>query len=100
MANKEISSLLLLSLVVFALILVPTASGNTFSCLRSTSHTLSSVECQNNMTCNELCKFKGYKLGGFCHNYVGSKTGHCCCNPSYKSQESSLSDNTNIFITN
>ncbi|ESQ56290.1 hypothetical protein EUTSA_v10026792mg [Eutrema salsugineum] len=87
MATKKFSSLV--SLMVFALIFLPMISGQAKECFLQPG-------CKNSGTCNEFCRYKGYRLGGFCEYYVGSKKGHCCCKLSFESQESSISDNTNV----
>ncbi|CAL9225231.1 unnamed protein product [Arabidopsis halleri] len=92
MAIEKFPHVLLLSLILFALILPSSFSVEVTPCIQGSV-------CSNDMTCNELCRFKGYKLGGFCEKYVGKTTGHCCCHPGFESHDSFVSDDTNVLIT-
>lgn len=57
------------------------------------------VECTDSAPCGAACTSKGYK-GGVCILNVGSNTGACCWKPSFQSQDSSITDDTNVLITN
>ncbi|CAL9225229.1 unnamed protein product [Arabidopsis halleri] len=93
MAIQKFSYFLLLLLMVFALILPSIISVEVIPCIPGS-------KCTNDMTCNELCRFKGFNKGGFCQKYVHKTTGQCCCHPGFESQESSTSGDTNVLITN
>ncbi|KAG7547697.1 hypothetical protein ISN44_As12g029150 [Arabidopsis suecica] len=89
MGFKNISSLV--SVMVFALIVLPMISGKNLQCF-------SGIACTNNDTCNDYCKPRNNNLGGVC--LVGLNC--CCCYVAVaESQESSISkNNNNVFITN
>ncbi|KAF8119123.1 hypothetical protein N665_0001s0172 [Sinapis alba] len=91
MATKKF--LFLMSLMVLLLIFSPMISGQARECFLQ-------QQCKKSMTCNEFCRFKGYRLGGTCEHYVGSKNGHCCCYVGFKSEKFSNSDDINALITN
>ncbi|XP_019089161.1 PREDICTED: putative defensin-like protein 88 [Camelina sativa] len=93
MAMEKFSYFLLPLLMVFAFILPSMISVEVIPCIPGST-------CSRNLTCNVLCKLKGYKLGGFCQKYVGKKTGNCCCHPGFESQDSSISDDINVLIPN
>ncbi|CAL9225234.1 unnamed protein product [Arabidopsis halleri] len=90
MGFKNISSLV--SVMVFALIVLPMISGKNLQCF-------SGIACTNTDTCNDYCKPRNNNLGGVCH-LVGLNC--CCCYVAVaESQESSISkNNNNVFITN
>ncbi|AEE83353.1 Protein of unknown function (PD694200) [Arabidopsis thaliana] len=85
------NNLSLVSVMVFALILLPMISGQTMQCY-------SGIACTDDGTCNDYCNPRNNNLGGVCLR----RANCCCCYVSVvKSQESSLSkDTNNVFITN
>ncbi|XP_018480057.1 putative defensin-like protein 88 [Raphanus sativus] len=91
MATKKFLSLI--SLMVLVSIYLPMVSGQARECFLQ-------QPCQNSTTCNEFCRFKGYRRGGFCEHFVGSKDGHCCCYFGFESEKFSKSNDTNVLITN
>ncbi|AEE83350.1 defensin-like protein [Arabidopsis thaliana] len=94
MATQKFSYFLLVLLMVFALILPSIISVEVIPCIAGS-------KCTNDMTYNELCRFKGFSKGGFCQKYVHQTIGRCCCHPTgLESQESSISGDTNVVITN
>ncbi|KAF8105608.1 hypothetical protein N665_0157s0176 [Sinapis alba] len=92
MTTIKFSSLLFSLLLVIVLFLVPIISGKMVPCLPG--------ECKNSATCNSACKSKGYKGGACVMMGFGAKSGACCCNPNFQSQDSSISHDTNVLITN
>ncbi|CAN7004964.1 hypothetical protein Bca4012_053160 [Brassica carinata] len=78
MAIKNISSLLLFSLVVFILISLPIISGD--ECTPR-------GPCEDTKKCNIHCLLLGYKDGGFCDTF---RTTFCCCIISKTPTKSSL----------
>ncbi|XP_020874635.1 putative defensin-like protein 89 [Arabidopsis lyrata subsp. lyrata] len=92
MGFKNISSLV--SVMVFALIVLPMISGQTGQNMQC----FSGIACTNTDTCNDYCKPRNNNLGGVC--LVGLNC--CCCYVAVaESQESSISkNNNNVLITN
>ncbi|CAA0408555.1 unnamed protein product [Arabidopsis thaliana] len=90
MATNKFLSILLLSLMAFAAILLPMISGQIITCLPG--------ECTNPSECNAACKSNGYKGGACVSMSIGSRTGACCCKPNFKSQDSFKSND--IIINN
>ncbi|CAH8278940.1 unnamed protein product [Arabidopsis lyrata] len=80
MATNKFSSIVLLSLMVFAAILLPMISGQMIPCLEGV--------CTNSSECNEPCKSKGYQGGACVRMSIDTPTGACCCKPNFKSQDS------------
>ncbi|EOA34885.1 hypothetical protein CARUB_v10022468mg [Capsella rubella] len=74
MATKKISYVLILSLLMFAFIILPMISGQYYKCKHD--------GCKSTPICDRKCLAMGYPLGGVCRIY--SYGGDCCCELSSK----------------
>ncbi|XP_019100890.1 PREDICTED: defensin-like protein 90 [Camelina sativa] len=74
MATNKFTSVLLLSLVMFALILLPMISGQYYKCKFD--------GCKITPVCDRKCMSMGYPRRGVCRIY--SFGGVCCCELSVK----------------
>ncbi|KAL0737885.1 hypothetical protein Bca4012_014095 [Brassica carinata] len=92
MATIKFSSLLFSLLLVTVLFLMPIISGQMVPCLPGA--------CTNSEVCNSACKSKGYSGGACVKMGIGAKSGACCCKRKLESQDSSISKDANVLISN